>query len=176
MKIQEIDNQSIAEQKLWLWLGEIPDPEIPVLSILDLGIVRKARVVESSADHIPHTVSIGITPTYSGCPAMDLISMQIRMKLLSEGVQEVKLYEILQPAWTTDWISEAGLEKMKAYGIAPPVRKSKNELGLFESEGIPCPRCESTDTEEISRFGSTSCKAMYQCKSCLEPFEHFKCH
>lgn len=176
MNTHSIQNQSLAEVKLWSWLGEIPDPEIPVVSILDLGIVRQARVVRTDEQQHPQAVKIGITPTYSGCPAMDLISMQIRMKLTSEGVQEIELYEILNPAWTTDWISEQGMAKMKAYGIAPPVRRSKEELALFESDNVPCPRCESMDTEEVSRFGSTSCKAMYHCKNCLEPFEHFKCH
>lgn len=158
------------EEKVYEYLGEITDPEIPVLTILDLGIVRDV-ILHSETD-----VEVHITPTYSGCPAMDLISMQIRMSLMSRGFNIVRLKTILSPAWTTDWLSEEGREKMKRYGIAPPQRLSKTGLGLFELDQVPCPRCESEHTELISEFGSTSCKAMYRCLACKEPFEYFKCH
>lgn len=158
-----------SERQVTEWLSEISDPEIPVLSLIDLGIVRK---VELDGDE----VKVTITPTYSGCPAMDIISMQIRMALLGRGVKKVTITMQLSPAWTTDWLSESGKEKMKAYGIAPPRRQAKEELGLFEEEEVPCPRCQSVYTEMISQFGATSCKAMYRCLDCQEPFEHFKCH
>lgn len=159
------------EQPIWNWLNEISDPEIPVLSILDLGIVRAVKLSDDDT-----TVTIVITPTYSGCPAMDLISMQIRMALLSRGYKQVNIEMQLAPAWTTDWITEAGKQKMKIYGIAPPIRKATDTLQLFEQDSVDCPRCNSTNTELISQFGATSCKAMYRCLSCKEPFEHFKCH
>lgn len=158
------------EEKVYEYLGEITDPEIPVLTILDLGIVRDV-ILHSETD-----VEVHITPTYSGCPAMDLISMQIRMSLMSRGFNNVRLKTILSPAWTTDWLSDEGKEKMKRYGIAPPQRLSKTGLSLFELDQVPCPRCESDHTELISEFGSTSCKAMYRCLACKEPFEYFKCH
>lgn len=161
---------SVREEEIYKYLGEITDPEIPVLTILDLGIVRKVAI------HSPEHVEVFITPTYSGCPAMDLISMQIRMNLLSRGYSQVDITMILHPAWTSDWLSEEGKEKMKKYGIAAPKRLSKNKLGLFETDQVNCPRCESVHTELISEFGSTSCKSMYRCLDCKEPFEYFKCH
>lgn len=160
----------LTEEQIWEGLATISDPEIPVLSILDLGIVR-AVVLEHET-----SVRVDITPTYSGCPAMDTISMQIRMLMLSYGFKHVNINLILEPAWTTDWMTEAGKEKLKEYGIAPPQRKSDKNLALFEEDVVPCPKCDSTDTRLISKFGSTSCKAMYSCNTCLEPFEHFKCH
>lgn len=160
---------AFSEEQIYKWLSEISDPEIPVLTILDLGIVRGVQVDEQS-------ITIFITPTYSGCPAMDIISLQIRMALISRGVSNLKIEEQLDPAWTTDWITESGKEKMKAYGISPPTRKSKTEYDLFEEDLVECPRCESNNTELISEFGSTSCKSLYRCLACKEPFEHFKCH
>lgn len=166
----------VTDSTLYKWLSEIPDPEIPVVTILDLGILRYAHVDKMREDGTIAAVTVGITPTYSGCPAMDMISMQIRMKLLSHDVTDIVIKEELQPAWSSDWISAEGLKKMKAYGIAPPQRKSKDALGLFEEDEVECPRCNSNDTTLISNFGATSCKAMYQCNACKEPFEHFKCH
>ncbi len=154
------------------WLAQVKDPEVPVLSILDLGIVRGVEISESGV------LSIFITPTYSGCPAMDVIAMNIRMVLVGRGFSQVDVQLQLRPAWTTDWMSEEGKQKLKAYGIAPPQRLSAaNASGLFEEEpAIACPRCNATDTRLISRHGATACKAMYQCNVCHEPFEHFKCH
>lgn len=162
--------EMLTEKQIWEWLETIADPEVPVLSIIDLGIVRAVTIGDDQS------VTIDITPTYSGCPAMDVISMQIRMLLLSNGVPVVHINLILTPAWTTDWMSENGKAKLQAYGIAPPHRKSDNPLGLFEEDKVPCPRCHSENTTLISRFGATSCKSMFRCNNCLEPFEHFKCH
>ena len=160
------------KEKIWKWLEEVKDPEVPVLSILDLGIVRDVQVNEQGE------AIITITPTYSGCPAMDVIGMNIRMALAGRGLSGVHIEMQLSPAWTTDWMSESGKQKLKEYGIAPPVRlASAGELGLFEEDdSIACPRCESVDTKLVSNYGATACKAMYQCNSCHEPFEHFKCH
>jgi ring-1,2-phenylacetyl-CoA epoxidase subunit PaaD len=163
--------EKLSIPQIYQWLSEISDPEIPAVSILDLGIVRDVILVDDGAE-----VAVTITPTYSGCPAMDIISMQIRMALLGRGVKKVSVNLQLSPAWTTDWITEEGKAKMKAYGIAPPVRKSASALGLFEEEEIQCPHCHSAHTEMVSQFGATSCKSLYRCLDCKEPFEHFKCH
>lgn len=160
----------ITEKQVYQWLSEIPDPEIPVISIVELGILRKVKLEDDG------TVKVTITPTYSGCPAMDIISMQIRMGLMSRGLNKVTIEHQLSPAWTSDWIPEEAKQKMLDYGIAPPTRKSNDKLGLFEEDQIPCPRCGSKSTELTSQFGSTSCKALYRCLECQEPFEHFKCH
>jgi ring-1,2-phenylacetyl-CoA epoxidase subunit PaaD len=136
-------------------LAAVPDPEIPAVSVVDLGIVRDV------ADD-----KVTITPTYSGCPATDFIERNIREALDASGYRDVVIETVLTPPWTTDWISEAGREKLRAYGIAPP------EL----AKAATCPRCGSTETEEVSRFGSTPCKAQWRCKDCLEPFDRFKCH
>ncbi|MBS1772796.1 MAG: phenylacetate-CoA oxygenase subunit PaaJ [Bacteroidetes bacterium] len=159
-----------SKDKVYEWLSAVTDPEVPVLTILDLGIVRD---VKTNGDE----VTVVITPTYSGCPAMDVIGINIRMALLSRGFKKVNIEMQLSPAWTTDWMTEEGKRKLKEYGIAPPERKaSDNTLGLFEDENVPCPRCGSTETELVSRFGPTSCKSLYKCNDCKEPFEHFKCH
>ena len=140
---------------IWAVLKDVPDPEIPAVSILDLGIVR--RVEEEK---------VVITPTYSGCPATHFIEQSIREALDATGYRNVAIETVLSPPWTTDWISEEGRRKLAAYGIAPP------DL----AKAATCPRCGSADTEEVSRFGSTPCKAQWRCKSCLEPFDRFKCH
>lgn len=163
--------KNIDEADIYRWLAEVPDPEIPVINILELGVVRGVSI--SGNSEIAH---IKITPTYNGCPAMDIISMQIRMALLSRGIKNVHIDYQLSPAWTSDWIPEAARQKMLAYGIAPPKRKSTDSLALFDEEPVSCPHCGAEDTELISQFSSTSCKAMYRCKACREPFEHFKCH
>jgi len=160
----------VSEENIYNWLSTVSDPEVPVLTILDLGIVRTVEV------HNDDEVTITITPTYSGCPAMDLIAMNIRMALMSRGIKKVNIENRLSPAWTTDWMTEEGKKKLKEYGIAPPIRKTTDSIGLFEEDKVPCPRCGSEDTTLTSQFGATSCKALYRCNSCLEPFEHFKCH
>lgn len=163
--------EKISIPQVYHWLSEISDPEIPAVSILDLGIVRDVILVDNGQE-----ISVTITPTYSGCPAMDIISMQIRMALMGRGIRKVTIEMQLAPAWTTDWITEEGKAKMRAYGIAPPERKAKATLDLFEEDEIVCPHCQSAHTEMVSQFGATSCKSMYRCLDCKEPFEHFKCH
>ncbi len=149
-------------------MKNINDPEIPVLSITDLGIIRDIKCNGNE-------VEVFITSTYSGCPAMDVIAMNIRIALLKEGFSTIKITQQLSPAWTTDWMTNEGKEKLKAYGIAPPEEKisGKNYPGHAL---IKCPLCNSGNTRLISQFGSTSCKALYQCNDCLEPFDYFKCH
>ena len=163
----------LNKEQVYEWLASVTDPEVPALTILDLGIVRDVDISGSGNDT---TVKISITPTYSGCPAMDVISIGIRMALMNRGIRQVKIELQLSPAWTTDWMTEEGKQKLKAYGIAPPNRKAFQPLGLFEEENVSCPRCGSEETELVSQFGPTSCKALYKCLSCKEPFEHFKCH
>lgn len=161
----------VDEQNVWKWLRDVRDPEVPVLSVLDLGIVRDVRI---SADG---ELTVVITPTYSGCPAMDVIGMNIRMAMAGRGFSKVDIEMQLSPAWTTDWMSEEGKVKLREYGIAPPVRMANTESALFDDERlVPCPRCGSQDTKLVSQYGATACKAMYQCNHCHEPFEHFKCH
>lgn len=162
------------ESEVWKWLAEVMDPEVPVLTILDLGIVREVEV--SLGEDGSEELRIVITPTYSGCPAMDVIAAHIRMALAGRGFSKVDLSYQLSPAWTTDWLSEEGKEKLKEYGIAPPLSRQNQDEGRFASTPVPCPRCGAADTEQISQFGATACKALYRCKACLEPFEYFKCH
>lgn len=157
------------EKQIWNILETVCDPEIPVLSIIDLGIVRAVQFNEASK-----MVELTITPTYTGCPAMDMIGAQIRLALTEAGFQ-VKIQQVLSPAWTTDWMSESGKQKLQAYGIAPPVAIHFNEDYLEDLE-IACPNCGATNTKLVSEFGSTACKALFQCKDCLEPFDYFKCH
>jgi ring-1,2-phenylacetyl-CoA epoxidase subunit PaaD len=145
----------VTTDSIWAVLRTVMDPEIPVVSVVDLGIVR---------DVTPSQVTI--TPTYSGCPATEVIERTIREDLDAAGFREVAIKTVLSPPWTTEWISQRGKEALRRYGIAPP------EL----AKAATCPQCGSTDTEEVSRFGSTPCKAQWRCKSCLEPFDRFKCH
>jgi ring-1,2-phenylacetyl-CoA epoxidase subunit PaaD len=165
-------------QKIWQLLEEVKDPEVPVLSILDLGIVRDIKV---SNDQVPplggQGVLITITPTYSGCPAMDVISMDIRLKLIEKGYRNVTIQQSLSPAWTTDWMTEEGKRKLKEYGIAPPNPKQQFcSSEMFKEEAVQCPRCNAHHTELISQFASTACKSMYRCLDCKEAFDYFKCH
>lgn len=168
-----IISENISIEKAWKLLEDIYDPEIPVLSITDLGIVRDVKIATSTSGE--KTLEIAITPTYSGCPAIDVIVFNIRMALLQSGFKSGKIIQQLLPAWTTDWITEKGKEKLKAYGIAPPVGKSFDKIYLEELE-VECPLCRSKNTRLISQFGSTACKALYQCNDCKEPFDYFKCH
>jgi ring-1,2-phenylacetyl-CoA epoxidase subunit PaaD len=158
-------------------LESVFDPEVPVLSVIDLGIVRKIETGPVSGSG-GSSVSVTITPTYSGCPAMDVISRDIYKALQQSGYRDIQIRTTLSPPWTTDWISEKGKDKLKAFGIAPPLPGQQVcHTRLFhEEEAIPCPRCNSYDTRLISRFGSTPCKALYQCRTCQEPFDYFKCH
>ncbi|MFO1187918.1 MAG: 1,2-phenylacetyl-CoA epoxidase subunit PaaD [Alphaproteobacteria bacterium] len=149
-------------------LHRVPDPEIPIVSVVDLGIVRD--IISEG-----RTVAVEITPTYTGCPATEAIERAIRAALDAAGLRDVALRTVLSPAWTTDWISDEGREKLRAYGIAPPP-KGAAAASLKNAEPAECPRCGSADTEEISRFASTPCKALWRCRACAEPFDRFKCH
>lgn len=166
------------EERIWSILSGVNDPEVPVLSIVDLGIVRKIEYQTPPSGGRGAGLSITITPTYSGCPAMDVIAMNIRFALLQNGYKNIDVKTVLSPAWTTDWMSEAGKQKLKAYGIAPPnPQQSVCHPGPFQAEeAIQCPRCNSYHTQLISQFGSTACKSFYKCIDCKEPFDYFKCH
>jgi ring-1,2-phenylacetyl-CoA epoxidase subunit PaaD len=150
-------------------LERVKDPEIPVLSVADMGIVRQVKVDSNG-------VEIVITPTYTGCPAMDVIERQIIEALEHAGVSPVKVTTVISPPWTTDWITPRGLKNLEEYGIAPPVRGTADKRALFAEAPKPaCPYCKSPDTQMVSAFGSTACKSQYKCNSCLEPFDYFKC-
>ena len=150
-------------------LSSVLDPEVPVLSVLDLGIVRKVHLKES-------IWQVDICPTYSGCPALDVIALDIKVALDKAGFENSKVNYVLDEPWTTDWITKEGKAKLKAYGIAPPVG-SPDKLSVNpEDRIIPCPICDSENTEMISAFGSTACKSLFRCNDCLEPFDYFKCH
>lgn len=171
-------NEAITRQ-VWQILATVNDPEVPVLSVVDLGIVRNVFIEnEDTSDSAVDKIIVTITPTYSGCPAMDVISMQIRIALLQNGFKNIQINSVLSPAWTTEWMTEAGKNKLKAYGIAPPnPQQSVCSIQPFQAqEAIQCPRCNSYHTEMISQFGSTACKALYRCLDCKEPFDYFKCH
>ena len=166
-----VDVKNISVDHIWNMLKDVPDPEVPVLTVQDLGIIRDIHLRDE-------VVEVVITPTYSGCPAMDMIAANIRLVLLEDGFKNIQITTVLSPAWTTDWMSEEGKEKLKAYGIAPPNPRQQvcnNEL-FAPHEVVQCPRCNSYHTHRVSEFGSTACKALYQCDECSEPFDYFKCH
>jgi ring-1,2-phenylacetyl-CoA epoxidase subunit PaaD len=162
------------EKQIWVILEQISDPELPVLSIVDLGIVREVRLQSEPILGNP-ALGIVITPTYSGCPAMDIIIKNIEAVLQEHGFNQVKVTTVLSPAWTTDWMTKDGKQKLKAYGIAPPVGKSITPQYLEDLE-VECPQCHSKNTHLVSQFGSTACKALFKCDDCKEPFDYFKCH
>ncbi len=157
------------EKKIWQILETVCDPEVPVLTILDLGIVREIKIENFTSQE--ERIEILITPTYSGCPAMDMIATNIKLALLDNGYSKIKITSVLSPAWTTDWMSESGKRKLKEYGIAAPNKKFE-----IPSDGVQCPLCNAQNTKLISEFGSTACKALYKCNDCKEPFDYFKCH
>ena len=160
-----------SEAQVWAWLGEVPDPEIPVVSVVDLGIVR-------DVSWEGHTLLVTLTPTYSGCPATSVITLEVDKALREKGLENFRIETRIAPAWTTDWISEEGRAKLLDYGIAPPAGEAScaGALALSGTAAaeIKCPRCGSQATERVSQFGSTPCKASYRCKDCLEPFDYFK--
>ena len=164
---------STEEKKIWDILETVYDPEIPVLSVIDLGIIRKIEFYNEVQKPPLGGLGVFITPTYSGCPAMDAISMDIRLKLIEHGYKNVKITSVLSPAWTTDWMSEKGKQKLLEYGIAPPQVSGHSKWPDYLP---PCPQCQSSNTKLLSQFGSTACKALYQCQDCKEPFDYFKCH
>jgi ring-1,2-phenylacetyl-CoA epoxidase subunit PaaD len=155
-------------QTAWNAAAQVVDPEIPVLTIADLGVLRDVTVTDGA-------VEVAITPTYSGCPAMNMIALEIELALEREGIRNPKVRTVLSPAWTTDWMSEEGRQKLKQYGIAPP-QAGSGRRALFSEQEVACPQCGSVNTEVLSEFGSTSCKALWRCKACREPFDYFKCH
>jgi ring-1,2-phenylacetyl-CoA epoxidase subunit PaaD len=161
---------STPTQDAWRIAASVPDPEVPVLTIEDLGVLRAVEVDGAR-------VQVTITPTYSGCPAMDTIRDDVILALTAAGYDEVEVRLVLSPAWTTDWMSDAGKSKLTAYGIAPPSGRAAVSTGPIRlALSVRCPRCGSLDTHEVSHFGSTSCKALFECRACLEPFDHFKVH
>ena len=166
--VSAVDSNAELRRRAWDVAASVVDPEIPVLTIADLGVLRDVTVSE-------HGIEVAITPTYSGCPAMNMIALEIELALEKEGFSRPKVRTVLSPAWTTDWMSEHGRRKLKAYGIAPP-RPASSRRALFGVQAVACPQCGSEDTELLSEFGSTSCKALWRCKSCREPFDYFKCH
>jgi ring-1,2-phenylacetyl-CoA epoxidase subunit PaaD len=161
-------SEADLRQRAWDAASRVVDPEIPVLTIADLGVLREVTL------HDGH-IEVAITPTYSGCPAMNMIALEIELALEREGFRKPKVSTVLSPAWTTDWMSEDGRRKLREYGIAPPMPASSRRA-LFGVQAVACPQCGSENTELLSEFGSTSCKALWRCKSCREPFDYFKCH
>jgi ring-1,2-phenylacetyl-CoA epoxidase subunit PaaD len=161
-------NNVSLRQRAWDAASRVVDPEIPVLTIADLGVLREVSVRDGH-------IEVAITPTYSGCPAMNMIALEIELALEREGFRKPKVRTVLSPAWTTDWMSEDGRRKLREYGIAPPMPASSRRA-LFGVQAVACPQCGSENTELLSEFGSTSCKALWRCKSCREPFDYFKCH
>jgi ring-1,2-phenylacetyl-CoA epoxidase subunit PaaD len=155
----QIYRGELNESIIWQWLHQIPDPEIPVISIVDLGVIRAVKVDNNA-------VTIIITPTYSGCPAMSVITEDIQRELHAKGIDQLSIKTQIAPPWTTDWLSDIGKARLEQYGIAPP-----------RAAGGPsrCPHCHSTAVEKVSQFGSTPCKAQWRCTDCLEPFDYFKC-
>lgn len=158
--------ESTVIDKIWDVLRNVNDPEVPVLNVVDMGVVR-------SVSQENEKIKVVITPTYSGCPAMDIISMNIRVALSD---YDVEIETVLYPPWTTDWLTEDAKSKLKAYGIAPPTGSvDKHSILSGEPRVIACPKCDSQSTTMVSQFGSTACKAHYKCNDCLEPFDYFKC-
>lgn len=159
----------VTEEYIYKLLEQVSDPEIPVLTVLDLGVVRDVILQDNKAKII-------ITPTYSGCPAMKVIEDDIKSALEEQGLDEVTVETVLTPAWTTDWMSENGKKKLEEYGIAPPEEGTEDKSTLFgKQKSVKCPQCGSRDTKMLSQFGSTACKSLYQCNSCKEIFDYFKC-
>ncbi len=166
--LSDASSNTALRDRVWRAASLVVDPEIPVLTIADLGVLRSVEVRDGCVD-------VAITPTYSGCPAMNMIALEIELALEKEGIRKANVHVVLSPTWTTDWLSEERRRKLLAYGIAPPAQGS-GRRALFAQPEVACPQCGSKDTQMISEFGSTSCKALWRCKSCREPFDYFKCH
>jgi ring-1,2-phenylacetyl-CoA epoxidase subunit PaaD len=158
-----------GERDVWRILEEVPDPEIPVLNVVELGIIRHVRVANDGQ------VTVGVSPTYTGCPATEVICNSIKSRLEAAGYGDAKVESVLSPAWTSDWLTDSARSKLKEYGIAPPAHAVGNPKHLFREPKVSCPRCSSMQTQKLSEFASTPCKALYRCCTCLEPFEYFKC-
>ena len=160
----------LTKENIFSLLGEIPDPEIPVITIVELGVVRAVNIIDDK------NIEITITPTYSGCPAMKQMEDDVRKKLVENGFEQIEIKTIFNPPWTTDWLNEEAKLKLQKYGIAPPEESTTDKSFLTgKHKQITCPRCKSKNTIMISQFGSTACKALHQCKDCLEAFDYFKC-
>lgn len=157
----------LAQRRAWDAAAAVPDPEVPCVTVADLGILRAVDIEDGVA-------VAKVTPTYSGCPAVSAIELAVEAALLDAGF-DARIERVMSPAWTTDWITQEGREKLAAYGIAPPVAASNSVRALFGETVVACPQCGSTDTERVSEFGSTACKALYRCMACREPFDYFKC-
>jgi ring-1,2-phenylacetyl-CoA epoxidase subunit PaaD len=159
----------LTRENIYDLLNEIPDPEIPVISIVELGVVRDVEINGKN-------IEVKITPTYSGCPAMKQMEDDVRKKLVENGFDKIKITTIYTPAWTTDWLSREAKEKLRSYGIAPPEETTTDKSFLTgKTRRVVCPHCKSTNTTMVSQFGSTACKALYKCNDCLEAFDYFKC-
>ena len=158
---------TLDRARAWAAAAGVPDPEIPCVTVAELGILRDVEVKDGKA-------IAKVTPTYSGCPAVLAIELAVEAALLDAGF-DAKVERVISPAWTTDWITDQGRQKLKEYGIAPPQKGSNSKLSLFGETVVACPRCSSSNTRKISEFGSTACKAHYQCNACAEPFDYFKC-
>lgn len=163
------DHRTPTEERAWRAAAGVLDPEVPVLTIEDLGVLRAVREQNGR-------IVATITPTYSGCPAMDMIGLHVELALRDAGFSDVRVERALSPAWTTDWMSEAGRRKLRAYGIAPPSGTAGRGTLFGASAAVHCPHCGSARTASLADFGSTACKALYRCESCAEPFDYFKCH
>jgi ring-1,2-phenylacetyl-CoA epoxidase subunit PaaD len=164
----ERTSDATIEAEVWRALERVPDPEIPVLSVIDLGIIRHVRAQDGQ-------IRVGVSPTYSGCPATEVIRRLIEQELRRAGFDNLAIADVLSPPWTSDWISAEGRRKLKSFGIAPPDKAVNRVRQLVTKSSVACPRCDSTHTERISEFGSTPCKAHYRCVDCAEPFDYFKC-
>jgi ring-1,2-phenylacetyl-CoA epoxidase subunit PaaD len=162
--VSKMKTSVIDKNILYEYLEDIKDPEVPALSIIDLGIVRDIKMNDDEVEVI-------ITSTYSGCPAMDMIATGIRVQLATLGFKKIRVTQCLSPAWTTDWMTEEGKRKLQLFGIAPPDKRFS-----IPGDGVECPQCHSDNTRMISEFGSTACKSLFQCNDCKEPFDYFKCH
>ena len=166
--VTTVTDRHDLRQLAWNAAAQVVDPEIPVLTIADLGVLRDVTINAGQ-------VEVAITPTYSGCPAMNMIALEIKLALEREDIRNSTVTTVLSPAWTTDWMSDEGRQKLKDYGITPPMAGS-GRRALFGEQKAACPQCGSLATEVLSEFGSTSCKALWRCTSCREPFDYFKCH
>lgn len=168
--VADVATQATGEATAWAALRAVLDPEIPILSVVDLGLVRHLKCGVGGA------IEVGLAPTYSGCPATAVIRAAVIAALHAAGFSQPTVLEVLSPPWSSDWLSAEGRQKLRRFGIAPPAQAVASPRALWlDAAEVHCPRCESKDTEELSRFGSTPCKALYRCKDCLEPFEYFKC-
>lgn len=159
---------SNAQAMAWAAAAQVVDPEIPVLNIEELGVLRDVEIDPNGK------VIVTITPTYTGCPAMNMFEMDIQLTLAKAGFEQCEIKTVLHPAWTTDWLTQSAHDKLEKFGIAPPKGKASRRA-LFGEDSVDCPKCGSSETERVSEFGSTACKALYRCKSCAEPFDYFKC-